>query len=98
MTETSLSRPWTDAVAFADLEIRRLRQAGPGLLEVDVSLILQERSGLTARNLTLTVPEQGAGSLHDRLCSEARLMLGASLRIERCCFGAMMRHARPDAA
>ncbi|WP_108261352.1 hypothetical protein [Mangrovicoccus ximenensis] len=74
---------------LADLEIRRLRQIGPGLLEVDVSVLLKSGDGLQARNLTLAVPEEGGGTLRDRLRIEARLMLGAAIRMENFCFQAM---------
>ncbi|WP_172332667.1 hypothetical protein [Mangrovicoccus sp. HB161399] len=86
---------------LADLEIRRLRQVGPGLLEVDVSLLLKTGAGLQARNLTLAVSEGGGGTLRDRLRDEARLMLGAAMRMEKFCYEAMSladRQVRPSAA
>ncbi len=91
MADAPSPRLRTDAAPeLADLEIRRLRQVVPGLLEVDVSILLKTADGLQARNLTLAVSEEGGGTLRDRLHAEAQVMLGAAMRMEKFCFEAMI--------
>ncbi|WP_138466425.1 hypothetical protein [Poseidonocella sp. HB161398] len=99
MADVSPTLPLQDAAPeLLDLEIRTLRQTAPGLLEADVSLILQGPDGLTARNLTLTVPEGGSGGMLPRLRAEAQLMLNASIRMEKFCFEAVGNSSGPDGA
>mgnify|MGYP001330002944 CR=1 FL=1 len=95
MAEASLNDPeHLTGQRLVDLELRSLKRVHPGSVEAAVSVMLRGPDGLTARNLTLFVPEDGRGSLHDRLVAEAQVMLGASLRMEYFCFQAMLA-ARP---